>query len=154
MASKLAAARIASWSGVRAVIANASRPNVLADSLAAVPGFGTTFAPTTVACPPASSGSPSPAAPTAPSPSTTALAGRSSSGASPCCPRACVGVAGDFDAGDPVDVATPDGLVFARGIAAVDTATLRAVAGRRTGDLPPEVPHEVIHRDDLVVLPS
>ena len=69
-------------------------------------------------------------------------------------PAGVRGVAGDFDAGDPVDVATPDGVVFARGIAAVGTATLRTVAGRRTGDLPPEVPHEVIHRDDLVVLPS
>ena len=26
-------------------------------------------------------------------------------------------------------------------------------AGRRTGDLPPELAHEVVHRDDLVVLP-
>jgi len=26
-------------------------------------------------------------------------------------------------------------------------------AGRRTSELPPEVPKEVVHRDDLVILP-
>jgi hypothetical protein len=30
---------------------------------------------------------------------------------------------------------------------------LRAVAGRRTHDLPEGLPHEVVHRDDMVVLP-
>jgi len=30
---------------------------------------------------------------------------------------------------------------------------LAAVRGRRTADLPEGVPHEVVHRDDLVVLP-
>jgi hypothetical protein len=32
-------------------------------------------------------------------------------------------------------------------------ATLREVAGRRTAELPEGMVHEVIHRDDLVVLP-
>jgi glutamate 5-kinase len=44
--------------------------------------------------------------------------------------------------------------VFARGMTAIDAATLTKVAGRRTTELPPEVSHEVIHRDDLVVLPG
>jgi hypothetical protein len=39
-------------------------------------------------------------------------------------------------------------------LVAVDAATLRAIAGRRTGDLPSHVPHETVHRDDLVVLPG
>jgi hypothetical protein len=39
-------------------------------------------------------------------------------------------------------------------MARVGSATLAAVAGHRTGDLPEGVPHEVVHRDDLVVLPS
>ena len=30
---------------------------------------------------------------------------------------------------------------------------LRDVAGRRTTELPEGMPHEVVHRDDLVVLP-
>ena len=44
MASKLAAAKIAAWSGVRAVIAAASEPNVVADALAGR-AVGTSFAP-------------------------------------------------------------------------------------------------------------
>jgi hypothetical protein len=30
---------------------------------------------------------------------------------------------------------------------------LRAVAGQRTGDLPDGMLHEVVHRDDLVIVP-
>ena len=41
MASKLAAVKIAAWSGVRAVIAAADRPGVLADAAAGDPSVGT-----------------------------------------------------------------------------------------------------------------
>ncbi|NBY11555.1 MAG: glutamate 5-kinase, partial [Actinobacteria bacterium] len=44
MASKLSAARIASWSGVRAVIADARRSNVLADAVNRVKGRNTVLA--------------------------------------------------------------------------------------------------------------
>ena len=44
MASKLAAAKIAAWSGVRAVIASAASPGVVTDALAGRP-VGTSFAP-------------------------------------------------------------------------------------------------------------
>ena len=43
MASKLAAAKIATWSGVRTVIADAARPGVVAAALADEPGVGTVF---------------------------------------------------------------------------------------------------------------
>jgi glutamate 5-kinase len=62
-------------------------------------------------------------------------------------------VQGAFDEGDAVDVAGPEGDVFARGMVAIDADTLRGVVGRRTAELPPDVRHEAIHRDDLVVLP-
>src|SRR3954452_3447415 len=45
MASKLAAAKIAAWSGVRAVIAAADRPRVLRDAVAGVAGVGTVVRP-------------------------------------------------------------------------------------------------------------
>ena len=41
MASKLSAAKIASWSGVDAVIAAAHRPDVLVDAVEGVAGVGT-----------------------------------------------------------------------------------------------------------------
>jgi glutamate 5-kinase len=44
MASKLAAAKIAAWSGVRTVIASASRPDVLRDAVAGTAGVGTVVA--------------------------------------------------------------------------------------------------------------
>ena len=43
MASKLAAAKIATWSGVQTVIADAGRPGVLAAALAGEAGVGTVF---------------------------------------------------------------------------------------------------------------
>jgi glutamate 5-kinase len=62
-------------------------------------------------------------------------------------------VRGHFMADDAVEVAGPDGRVFAKGLVRVGAAQLAALAGRRTSDLPEGVPHEVVHRDDLVVLP-
>jgi len=35
----------------------------------------------------------------------------------------------------------------------LDASSLRSIAGRRTAELPEGTPQEVIHRDDLVVLP-
>ncbi len=51
-----------------------------------------------------------------------------------------------------IDVRDPSGTTVARGMALNDAAVIRQVAGKRTGDLPSDVVHEVIHRDDLVVL--
>jgi glutamate 5-kinase len=68
-------------------------------------------------------------------------------------PAGVIGVKGAFDPDDAVEIAGPDGKVFAKGLISVDAAGLREVAGRQTGDLPEGVPHEVVHRDDLVVLP-
>jgi glutamate 5-kinase len=68
-------------------------------------------------------------------------------------PPGVVEVKGGFDANVAVEVAGPDGAVFAKGLVRFDAAGLREIAGRRTGQLPDGSPHEVIHRDDLVVLP-
>jgi glutamate 5-kinase len=63
---------------------------------------------------------------------------------------------GDFDAGDPVDLATPDGTVIARGLVAFDSAELPELLGRQTAWLREakgeRYAHELIHRDDLVLL--
>jgi glutamate 5-kinase len=60
-----------------------------------------------------------------------------------------VDVAGRFDAGDAVDVSGPAGEVFARGLVRYSSEELAAARGRRTGEL---AGREVIHRDQLVVL--
>jgi len=64
-----------------------------------------------------------------------------------------VRVRGEFGADDAVEVATPDGRVFAKGLVRAGAAALRGRAGRRSADLPDGVPPWIIHRDDLVVLP-
>jgi glutamate 5-kinase len=153
MASKLAAARIASWSGVRTVIARASLPGVL---VAAVDSerVGTTFAghdrrlsarKLWIAFASEISGTI-----TVDDGARHALTTRNTS----LLPAGVASVSGQFAEGDTVDVCGPDGTVFARGMAFVAAADLRTVAGRRTADLPDGMVHEVIHRDDLVVLPT
>jgi glutamate 5-kinase len=63
-------------------------------------------------------------------------------------------VRGSFLPGDAVELAGPDGVVFAKGLVTVSTEALQASAGRRTADLPPGTPQEVVHRDDLVMVPA
>jgi len=63
---------------------------------------------------------------------------------------------GEFAAGDIVNVAGPDGAVFARGVAAFGAEEVPRIAGRTTDELRSLFPGrrhlEVIHRDNLVLL--
>ena len=61
-------------------------------------------------------------------------------------------VAGEFAAGDPVDLVDAGGRRVGRGLAGYDGDELPAMLGRRTADLPPEQRRAVVHRDDLVLL--
>ena len=154
MASKLAAARIASWSGVRTVIAKADRVNVLADAIARVPGVGTVFPPHDRRVPSRKLWIAFAIAPAGrlivDDGARLALIERGTS----LLPAGVRKVEGDFGEGDAVEIAGLDGVVFARGLARVDAATAGSVMGRRTNDLPPGLSHELVHRDDLVVLRS
>ncbi|MFN2526932.1 MAG: glutamate 5-kinase [Actinomycetota bacterium] len=58
-------------------------------------------------------------------------------------------VRGAFRAGDTVDVATGNGRVFARGLVRYDSHELDQARGRSTAELAGK---EVIHRDQLIVL--
>jgi glutamate 5-kinase len=68
------------------------------------------------------------------------------------------GVEGEFVAGDAVQVAGPSSRPFARGIANYSSRELPRLAGRSSAELTslPGGPYdkEVIHRDELVVMPS
>jgi glutamate 5-kinase len=153
MASKLAAAKIAAWSGVRAVIAAADRPGVLADAVDGVAGVGTAVRPREkrlaarklwIAFAVGSQGRV-----VVDEGARRALVERGVS----LLPAGVREVRGHFVADDAVEVAGPDGGVFAKGLVRVGAVQLAALAGRRTSELPEGVPHEVVHRDDLVVLP-
>jgi len=43
--------------------------------------------------------------------------------------------------------------VFAKGLCRYSSTSLQSYKGRHSSDLPPGFPDEVVHRDDLVVLP-
>jgi glutamate 5-kinase len=151
MVSKLAAAKIASWSGIRAVIAAAGEPGVVMDALAGKP-VGTVVQPHRERLPSrklwiafaigaagrviVDDGA------------RTALMshGRSLLAAGVC------DVEGEFDSDAAVEVVGSDGRPFAKGLVRYPAARLRAVAGLRSGELPEGSPAEVIHRDDLVLL--
>lgn len=154
MASKLAAAKIAAWSGVRAVIARADRAQVLHDAVSGVEGIGTVIVPRErrlsarklwIAFAVGSSGTVF-----VDEGARDALLQRGVS----LLPAGVTDVKGDFQPEDAVEIAGPEGQVFAKGLCGLDAARLRLLAGRRTVDLPEGVPHEVVHRDDLVVLPQ
>jgi glutamate 5-kinase len=68
-------------------------------------------------------------------------------------PAGVTGAKGAFDSDEAVEIAGPDGAVFAKGLCRLDAGELGRVMGLRTAQLPEGVPHEVVHRDDLVVLP-
>ena len=153
MASKLAAAKIAAWSGVQTVIAAADRPGVLAGAVAGDAGVGTIVRPRTkrlgarklwIAFAVGSSGTV-----VVDAGARAALLERNVS----LLPAGVVEAKGRFAPGDAVELAGPDGLAFAKGLVQLGAAQLASVAGRRTSDLGEGIPHEVVHRDDLVVLP-
>ena len=71
-------------------------------------------------------------------------------------PAGVVGVEGDFEAGDPVDLCDESGGVVARGLVNYDAAEIPGLMGRTTrslaAELGAEYQREIVHRDDLVVL--
>ncbi len=153
MASKLAAAKIAAWSGVKAVIAQASRDGVLAAAVAGTAGAGTVVQPKSKRLPArklwiafavGSNGTI-----VVDDGARRALTDRNVS----LLPAGITAVKGSFEVDDAVEICGPDGRVFAKGLSKLSSVGLRDVVGLRTPDLPDGVAHEVVHRDDLVVLP-
>ena len=153
MASKLAAAKIAAWSGVRTVIAAAERPDVVTDAVRGVSGVGTVVVPHDrklparklwIAFAVGSVGTI-----TVDAGARRALLG----GRASLLAAGVVGVDGDFDADSAVEIATADGQVFAKGLVRASASVIGAMAGKRSNDLPEGTPPWIVHRDDLVVLP-
>lgn len=153
MASKISAARIAAWSGVRTVIAAAHRAEVVPDAIAGVPGVGTIVMPHDrdlparklwIAFAVGSSGT------------ITVDAGARralESGGNSLLVAGVTSVTGTFDIDDAVEIIDGSGQVFAKGLVRLDAPTVVALAGHSSDSLPDGIAPFVVHADDLVILP-
>ena len=148
MASKIAAAWVATFSGVGVVVADGAAPRVL-QRVAKGETLGTYFHPHAKR---ASArrlwiafGQPPKGTVVVDEGARDAVVARKKS----LLPVGVSEVRGGFDAGDTVDVATADRGVFARGLVRYSAAELESARGRSTSDL---ATSEVIHRDQLIVL--
>ena len=63
-----------------------------------------------------------------------------------------VAAEGDFGLDDAVEIVGPDGKVFAKGLVRLRSARASEWIGRRTDQLPEDMSHLVVHRDDLVLV--
>jgi len=151
MASKLAAARIASWSGVTAVIAAAESESAV---MSAINGevVGTRFLPHDrqlsarklwIAFAAEVEGSIF-----VDDGARDALVLRGTS----LLPAGVTAVNGSFDVGAVVEVVTQSGELLARGLTAMSSDVVATSMGKRTADLVDLAVVETVHRDDLVVL--
>jgi glutamate 5-kinase len=73
-------------------------------------------------------------------------------------PAGVVTAEGDFNAGDPVELFTESGTAVARGLVNFDAQEMPRLIGRSTRELARELgsgyEREVVHRDDMVLLPG
>jgi glutamate 5-kinase len=152
MASKLAAARMASRSGVTTVIADGRRPGVLAAALEGVPGLGTVCRPSAERMPARklwiayALGSSGLLVVDDGARSALVEHGRSLLAAG------VVECRGRFEPNDAVEVAGTDGVVFAKGLVRYSSERAPEWVGRRSEALPEDLSAVAMHRDDLVVL--
>ncbi len=152
MASKLAAARMASRSGVTTFIADGRRPGVLAAALDDLPGVGTVCRPSAERMPArklwiafalGASG-----LLVVDDGARRALVERGRS----LLAAGIVECRGHFDADDAVEIAAKDGAVFAKGLVRYASDRKGEWVGRRSEELPEDLSPVAVHRDDLVVL--
>ena len=152
MASKLSAAKIAAWSGVRTVIAAATRPDVLRDAVDQVPGVGTTvhardnqlsarklwiaFALPSAGRIQVDAGA------------VRALSQRGTS----LLAAGVTAVDGQFEALEAVEIVDESGNVVAKGLTRLNAQSVQELAGRRSSELVGRS-GEIVHCDDLVILP-
>ncbi len=144
--TKIAAARMAAWSGVPTVIADANDADAVRHALAGG-DVGTWIDPRPERLPARklwiAFGQPAEGRLTIDDGAVTALVGRGSS----LLTVGLVSVSGVFNEGAAVEVYTTGSELVAKGVVRMDSATLGEMAGRKAED-----GREAIHRDDLVVL--
>jgi glutamate 5-kinase len=152
MGTKLAAARLAAWSGVRAVIAEAARQNVVAESVEGAARVGTTILPRSERLSARKAwiafALPARAKVFVDDGARRAIVERDAS----LLPAGVRSVEGRFEEGDAVEISDLSGAVFGKGLARVGSVNQSAWIGKRSREIGEGLSVEVVHRDDLVVL--
>ncbi len=152
MASKLAAAKMASWSGTEVVIAASWRAHVLEKAVVGEGGVGTVirakphklsarklwiaFAVGSKGMVVVDEGA------------RQAIVEKGTS----LLPAGVIGVRGSFSVNDPVEIVDEQGEIFAKGLVRYSSGMVEYWAGKHSSLIPDEFGEEVIHRDDLVLL--
>lgn len=152
MASKVAAARIAAWSGVRTVIAAAHRADVVADAIADVPGVGTVVRAHERDLPARKLWIAFAVGSRGRILVDDGARGALERGGTSLLAAGVTGVEGSFEAGDAVEIVDPSGAVFAKGLVRNSSTVIRSIAGRTSAEVPDEIDAHVVHADDLVIV--
>ena len=149
VATKVAAARMAAWSGIPTVIASATEPGVV-DKIVQGDPIGTYVAPHASKLSARklwiAFGQPSEGSVTVDDGAVTAIVERGGS----LLPVGVVAVSGEFASGAAIEVYGQSDVLIAKGVSALGSSELRAAMGKRTMDL--GLDGEAIHRDQLVIL--
>lgn len=152
MASKLAAARIATWSGIETVIANGERPRALSDALDGRSGVGTRF----VARPQRLAAKKVWIAFARDAQGSIHIddgaVGALIAGGGSLLAAGVRSLTGTFEPTDVVEVRGPDGALVAKGICRYPSNRSNEWVGVGRDRLPDDLGGEVIHRDELVVM--
>jgi len=152
MVSKVAAARMAAWSGVRTVIASAERSNVLEEAIRGEVGIGTTVLPRPRRLSARRLWIAFAVAPLGRIVIDDGARRAITSMGRSLLHAGVMEVEGSFGAGDAVEVADRKGELVAKGLVRYGSDELASYRGRRSEELPESVVPEAIHRDDLVIL--
>lgn len=149
VATKVAAARMAAWSGIDTVIARADEPGVVRRVVQGE-AIGTHVAPRESKLPARklwiAFGQRSEGELVVDEGAASAISHRGSS----LLPVGIVEVRGDFHAGAAVEVFGPGDTLIAKGVVAFGASRLRQMIGKRSSELGPD--SATVHRDQLVVL--
>ena len=150
----LAAAKIAAWSGVETTIAQSDRPNILRDVISGEASIGTVFRARNQRLParklwiafavPASG---------------RIVVDQGARRALESDQRSLLAAGvikaeGEFSGESAVELVDENDMVFAKGLTRWDNEQICTFAGTTTKNLPEDLPEEVVHRDDLVILPA
>lgn len=72
-------------------------------------------------------------------------------------PSGIIEVEGKFKKGDPIAISDPEGCVFAKGIAAIDSETINRIKRKKSHEIRmmfrKKIPEEAVHADNLTILP-